>query len=183
MITKNRTNYSSIRSVPLILIGALSAICLMGIWGCGQLTGYSNKSLFPEDISSIYVEMFDNRTFRRDVEYKLTDALAKRIEAQTPYKICSKDAADTILTGQIVSIGEALLSSERQTARPLEKEARLAAVVNWKNLKTGRLLLDNKTITAAASYSEWQNQGFGYGSALAANKLAERIVELMEKQW
>ena len=34
-----------------------------------------------------------------------------------------------------------------------------------------------------ASYSEWQNQGTAYASSLAANKLAVKIVELMEKEW
>ena len=44
-------------------------------------------------------------------------------------------------------------------------------------------LIDNKAVNASASYSEWQSQGFGYASTLAANRVAERIVELMEKGW
>ena len=159
-------------------------LVLTGVFcGCAEMGGYSNESLFPPQLSSVYVEMFDNRSFRRDVEYELTDALAKRIETETPYKICGKDHADTLLTGQIVSIEESVLSSERQTGRSLEKEVRLQAVVSWKNLKTGRLLIDSETVSASASYSQWQNQGFGYASRLAANNLAQRIVELMEKQW
>jgi len=146
--------------------------------------GYSNESLFPENISSVYVEMFDNQSFRRGVEYELTDALAKRIEVETPYKIISsKDRADTIISGQIVNISESVLSSERKTGLALEKEVQLQAVVNWKNLKTGELLIDNRPVAASASYSQWQNQSFGYASAIAANNLARRIVELMEKKW
>ncbi|MHC4194869.1 MAG: hypothetical protein ACYSQZ_02795, partial [Planctomycetota bacterium] len=72
---------------------------------------------------------------------------------------------------------------ERETGRALEKDVELRAVVNWKNLKTGELLIDNAVVNASASYSEWQRQGFRYGAALAANKLAQRIVELMEKEW
>ncbi len=159
------------------------AVCL-GFCGCSGLGGYSNKSVFPQDVTSVYVEMFDNQSFWRGVEYELTDALAKRIEAQTPYKIISsRDQADTVISGQIVSINQAVLSAERETGRALEKEVELQAVINWKNLKTGALLVDNKSVSASASYSEWQNQGFSYASSLAANKLAERIVELMEKQW
>ena len=56
-------------------------------------------------------------------------------------------------------------------------------MVNWKNLKTGELLINNKSVNASATYSEWQNQGFSYASTLAANNLARRIVELMEKEW
>jgi hypothetical protein len=140
--------------------------------------------LVPEDVSSVYVEMFDNKSFWRGVEYTLTEALAKRIETETPYKIISdRNIADTIISGQIVSVQESWLTTERQTGRPMEKEVELRAVVNWKNLKTGELLIDNKSVSASASYSEWQEQGFRYGSTLAASKLAQRIVELMEKEW
>jgi hypothetical protein len=118
------------------------------------------------------------------VEYNLTDALAKRIEAATPYKIISnREQADTVMSGQITSVGELVLSYERQTGRSLERQVELLAVVSWKNLKTGELLIDNQPVSASASYSEWQNQGFDYASTLAANNLAKKIVELMEKKW
>lgn len=164
--------------LSLILAGIVS-FC-----GCGGMGGYSNESLFRQEVSSVCLEMFDNLSFRRGVEYELSDALAKRIEAQTPYKIISdRNQADTLINGQIIQIGESVLTAERQTGRALEKEVQLTAVVNWKNLKTGELLLDSKSVTASASYSQWQNQGFDYGATLAANNLAKKIVELMEKQW
>lgn len=169
------------RKAVFIIFFSLIVASFVGLGGC---SGYSNQSLYPEDVSSVYVEMFDNRSFRRGVEYELTDALAKRIEAETPYKIISdRSRADTIISGQIVSAGETRLSTERQTGRPLEKEVELRVTVNWKNLKTGELLIDNKSVSASASYSEWQEQGFRYGATLAANNLAQRIVELMEKEW
>jgi hypothetical protein len=128
--------------------------------------------------------MFDNRTFRRGVEFELSDALAKRIEAETPYKIVSStDRADTVISGQLVSINESALSLERQLGGVLEREVELQAVVNWKNLKTGELLITNQQVAASASYSTYQKQDFGYASNLAANNLARKIVELMEKKW
>ncbi len=162
----------------------LYILLCIGLSGCSEMSGYSNEPLFPEGVSSVYVEMFDNQTFRRGTEYELTDALAKRIEVETPYKvISSRDRADTVISGQIVSLAELALSVERQTGRALEKEVQLRAVVNWKNLKTGKLLIDNKTITESASYSQWQGQSFSYASNLAANRLAQKIVESMEKKW
>jgi hypothetical protein len=160
-----------------------SVLCLLIFSGC-EGDAYSNASLYPEGISTVYVEMFDNQSFRRGVEYELTDALAKRIEAQTPYKIItSRDRADTVISGQIVQANESILSTERQIGRALEKNVELRAVVSWKNLRTGELLIDNKVVSASASFSEWQSQDFAYGSTLAANSLAERIVELMETGW
>ncbi len=161
----------------------IAAACL-GLCGCTELSGYSNESLFPQDVDSVCLEMFDNQTFRRGTEYELSDALSKRIEVETPYKIVSsRDRADTVISGQIVSIAESALSTERETGRVLEKEVELKALVNWKNLKTGELLIDNQSVSASASYSEYQQQDFTYASSLAANNLARKIVELMERKW
>jgi hypothetical protein len=158
-------------------------ICI-GISGCGALKGYSSEPVFPAQLNSVYVEMFDNRSFWRGIEYELTDALAKRIEAQTPYKIVSnRDKADSVISGQIIGVTQSVISSERQTGRALEKNVELRVIVGWKDLKTGQLLLDSASVSDSASFSEWQNQPFSYASALAANNLAKRIVELMEKPW
>ena len=190
MKKKNRKNHRQVFEYHSRLNhGYLALLCscalvLSGICGCAEMRGYSNDSLFPENVSSVYVESFGNETFWRGVEDELSDALAKRIETETPYKIVtSRNRADTIITGKITSIYQSLPTIERETGRALEKEVEVRAVVNWKNLKTGQLLIDNQSAFASASYSEFQNQGFKYASTLAANKLAQRIVELMEKKW
>ncbi len=171
--------------------GAFSAcvlLCLLALGaslcGCAGMGGYSNESLFPRDVSSVCLKMFDNQSFRRGVEYELSDALAKRIEVETPYKIVSNpDLADTVISGQITSIGESALSTDREIGVVLEKEVEMQAVVTWKNLKTGELLIDHSPVVASASYSEFQKQDFKYASSLAANNLARKIVELMERNW
>ena len=152
--------------------------------GCGAFNGYSNDPLFTPDVQTIYVEMFENNSFYRGVEYHFSDAVAKKIEAETPYKIVSdRNKADSIIGGKLVEVQKGLLTSERETGRALESDITLQVVVNWKNLKTGQLLLDNQTITASASFSEWQGQSFEYGSTLAANKLANRVVQSMAVDW
>jgi len=156
------SNKSTIRKTLVFLCScALVLFISLALGGCAELSGYSNESMFPQKVDSVCLEMFDNQTFRRGAEYELSDALSKRIEVETPYKIVSsRDRADTVITGQIVSIGESALSTERETGRVLEKEVELQALVNWKNLKTGELLIDNRSVTASASYSEYQQQDF-----------------------
>ncbi len=186
MKKKNHKNsyIKTSRTILVLLCSCALVHFTLSLCGCAELNGYSNESMFPQEVDSICLEMFDNQTFRRGVEYELSDALSKRIEVETPYKIISsRDRADTVISGQIVSIGELALSTERETGRVLEKEVELQALVNWKNLKTGELLIDNELVSASASYSGYQQQDFKYASTLAANNLAQKIVELMEKKW
>ena len=171
------------RAVSVIFFAGI-IVCVLSGSGCNHLSGYSNGSLYHEDIVSVYVEMFDNKTFQRGIEYELTDAVAKRIEADTPYKIITdRNRADTVISGYVTSLGTSVLSVEQESGRALEKDFVLKAQVSWKNLKTGKLLIEDRIVQASASYSEWQNHGESYASALAANKLARKITELRERQW
>jgi hypothetical protein len=172
--------------LKLRVLSCSCALVLMvsALTGCSAIKGYSNETLFPLDVGSVCLQMFDNRTFRRGAEFELSDALAKRIEADTPYKIVSSsDRADTIISGQIVSVREIPLSIEREMGTVLEKEVEIRAVVNWKNMKTGQLLIDSQSVRASSTYSAYQMQDFKYASSLAANNLARKIVELMERKW
>jgi hypothetical protein len=44
-------------------------------------------------------------------------------------------------------------------------------------------MVDSRQVSAAATYTQLQSQDFNYAHRVAANNLAQRIVELMEKQW
>jgi hypothetical protein len=152
--------------------------------GCSGGKGYSNSWLYPDDIRTVYVEMFDTGSFRRGHEYDLTDAICKRIEAQTPYKIVSdRNIADSVLSGTLGSVSQGTLAMERESGRPLENEAIASVTVNWKNLSTGDIIIDNDVVYASASFSTFLNQDFEYAAKLAVNKAAQRIVERMQKDF
>lgn len=162
-----------------VIFALLPAIVFFA--GC---SGYTNQSLYTNEVKSIYVEMFDNATFERDLEYDLTDAIAKRIDAETPYRIVSnKNRADTVLSGRITGISGSALTVDRDTGRALENEALVTVIFSWKNLKTGEYLLEDVSVSATAGYSPFQGQSFDYATKAAANKLGERVVEQMQAKW
>jgi len=171
------------KKVNILLLLLVCAVA-MPVFFVGCKGGYSDQWLYNEHVATVYVEMFDNRTFRRGLEYSLTDALVKQIEAQTPYKVVSdRSRADSILSGTVVDISEGVLSGERQTGLPLEKLAQATAQVSWKNLRSGESIISNMQVRASASFSEFQDQKLEYANEVTANKLAERIVELMQLDW
>ena len=170
-----------------VLLRAISSLVFCAaISGCGRggLEGYSNDWIYPKGVTTVYVEMFDTGDFRRGHEYILTDAICKRIEAQTPYKIVSDmDRADTVISGQLAIVSSSVLATERYSSAPLENEANVIVTVSWKNLRTGELLINNKKTHAFASYSTQLGQDFDYGARVAVNRAAQKVVELMEESW
>lgn len=167
------------RSQLMILICAVAAAVLSG--GCGQ--GYQNSWLYPEEVQTVYVEMFDTTGFRRGYEFELTDAICKMVESRTPYKIVSdRGRADSLLTGNL-GIGVGVLATDPYTARPLEKETVVNVNVTWKNLKTGQLLVDHATVYASNSYSPQLGQTIDYSLARSVNEVAQKVVEQMQTPW
>jgi hypothetical protein len=167
--------------LSLLMLGSIILLC----GGClsGGEGNYTNRWLYPDDVSSVYVEMFDTGGFRRGHEYDFTDALCKRIESETPYKIVSdRNRADTLISGS-VDIGQGVLATDRYEGSPLELETYAEATITWKNLKTGDILVDGEKVIASASYSPKLGQDINQASRVAMNRAAEKAVELMEISW
>lgn len=165
------------------IVLTIAAAALLPGCGKGGVAGYKNDWMYPQEIGSVYVEMFDSGGFRRGYEFKLTDAVCKRIEAQTPYKIVSdRDLADSVLSGTITTTS-GVLAGDRYTGRALEYETSVQVRLTWKNLKTGQLMLDNEEIFASASYSDQLGQTFDSSAGAALNKAAQKVVERMETPW
>jgi hypothetical protein len=163
----------------VVLCGMMCSLC-----GCGEggFEGYTNSWLVPSDVSTVYVKMFDSTGFRRGHEYTLTDAICKRIEAETPYKIVSNiDSAETVLSGT-VGISMGVIAGDRYTGRPVEMETLATVTVSWKNLKTGEVLINNERVSASSTYSTQLGQDLSYAADVAVNRAAEQVVELMERR-
>lgn len=181
---KNNTSKLIKNSLLVTYAVVLCSIATMQTGCVGGSGGYSNEWLYPSQVETVYVEMFDSRSFRRGHEYDLTDAIAKRIEAQTPYKIVSdRNLADSVLSGDIITIESRRLAVDRDTGRNIEDEVFIHVDVTWQNLKTGKMFLNNERVTAFSSFSTFLDQDFNYGASAAVNKAAQRIVEQMQTKW
>jgi hypothetical protein len=170
----------------LILITAALLFVLLPGCGKGGLSGYQGGWLYPQQVKTVYVEMFDTDSFYRGHEYVLTDAICKRIESETPYKIVSnRDYADSVLSGRLGAVRQSVLARDRFTGRPLEREVSVLVTVNWKDVRNGDLLINSERVSGTSSFSPYleQSQTFDYAADVAVNKAAVRVVELMQKPW
>lgn len=157
---------------------AVVALCWM-VAGCG----YSTRRPFPTGIKTVCVEMLHSKEFRRDLEFELTEAIVKRIEMDTPYRIADKKVADTVFTGEILEVRQHGLGDDFRTARPREIAATVVMRYRWKDLRSGEILVDRPRFVSTDTYIPPVGETFRKGMVRGLDRMAEEIVETMETGW
>ncbi len=175
------------RALPLTA-GLCVLLALLG--GCGYQNssadpdaGYQWRSLYREDIRSVAVPIFHNRSFERGVEFSLTKAVAQRIEATTPYKVIPQERADTLLEGEIVAVDTDTVSSDFSTATPQEQLLRVQVNFVWKDLRNGQIITHRRAFEQAVTYYPTLGEGRFHGSQQAIESLAAGIVRELQADW
>ncbi|MFQ5591049.1 MAG: LPS assembly lipoprotein LptE, partial [Phycisphaerae bacterium] len=92
------------------------SVSFMGLAGCT----YSTQRPYRTDVKTIHVEMFHSKEFRRELEFQLTEALVKRIEMDTPYRVAARQQADALLSGEVLSVENRTFGDSFDTDLPRE---------------------------------------------------------------
>jgi hypothetical protein len=164
--------------------------CAAALWsvaGCSSdpTKGYSTASIFPAGISTVAVPIFTSTSYTRNVEFQLTDALVKEIEARTPYKVVPADRADTVLLGQIKQVELDQLSKSRLTGLSEEVIVSVTIDFQWKDQRNGKPLLARKGFTGNALFtpSRPSFEPIELGQFSVVQQLARDIVGEMQAEW
>jgi len=163
------------------------ALALLG--GCA---GYQigNQSLYPMEIRTVYVPMFESASFRPNLGERLTEAVMKEIELKTPYKVVSDPNADSILSGRIVQEGKEVLIGSR-VGDPREIQVNIRVMVGWTD-RQGRQLRESSAVPLPSELINVQGTGnvapetgqsIETAQQEAIQLVATQIVSLMEKPW
>ena len=144
--------------------------------------GYTSRSLIDQNVQSVYVPIFDNDTFRRDLEYDLTKAIKEEILFRTQLKIVDEKHADTILTGTLRDVQENVLI-ENPDAVTVESRVNVFVQFSWLDQRTGRILIDKQNVAASAEFIATRNEDVRTGETEAFVNAARKIINLMERKW
>ena len=173
------------RPGPMLLLIALS------LAGCGYRqgsggsagSGYQWRSLHRDDVRTVAVPVFGNRSFRRGVEFALSKAVVNQLEATTPYKVVPREHADTILEGEIVDTHLRALSADVRTGLPQEQLYIVRVNFTWKDLRTGRILVERRRFEQTTTYYPTLGEGQYVGSQQNVERLALAIVQELQADW
>lgn len=165
----------------------LTAAFVLCMGGCASdpATGYTTGGIYPNDVRTVAVPIFENDTYQRNVEFELTDALIKEIEARTPYKVVDRSRADTILIGRVRKVELDQLSKSRLTGLSEEEILRVTIDFEWQNQKTGRTLVERRDFSGQALFvpSNPSGEPIELGTFATVQNLARDIVDQMQSPW
>ncbi|MDR1479024.1 MAG: LPS assembly lipoprotein LptE [Planctomycetaceae bacterium] len=188
--------HANIAAKPTTYVGfgifflcSVMVVCLIS--GCRTL-GYNvgMKNPYGSDVQTICVPIFKSEVLRRDLAERLTEAVCKRIETRTTYKVVSKPTADSVLEGKIVRISRGVTLANGYND-PRQMIGNLSVEVRWQD-RRNRDLLEFDPIAwnvgnAQLSVSEYLVPEFGQSELTAEqseiDKIADQIVNMMELPW
>jgi len=170
---------------------ALFATLALLLAGCGYSkpgdpsanSWYQWKSLYREDVKSVAVPIFKNKSYDRGVEFSLSKALVNEVEMRTPYKVMPRDHADTILEGEIVSVSRQTISSDSRADIPQEQLYIVRINFVWKDLRSGQILCERRNFEQTATFYPTLAEDQFVGSQQNCEKLALGIVQEMQANW
>lgn len=170
-------------------IVAILACCWGSLVGCAGYR-FGAASLYPPEIRTVHVPIFESNSFRRNLGEWLTEAVIREIELKTPYKVVHDSNADSILSGTLISDAKRLIVVS-PTDEPRETEIGMQVQVRWVDRRGNELreptgvpippeLVD---ITGTASLVPEFGHSIATAQQLAIEQLAQQIVTLMEVPW
>lgn len=163
------------------LLGSL-AVLLVFAGGCGySAVGYSGTH--RSDVRTVSVAAVANATYDTQAADALTAALVQRLEKSTPYRVAEASSADTLLEVTMTGVSRGASLRSRSTGIPEEQVWAVTADAVWKDLRTGKVLLELRNFTQTATQYPTFGEGPFIASQQAADGLAEGIVDEMSAKW
>jgi hypothetical protein len=171
----------------IAFISTFALLILFAVSGCASdpSQGYSFSSVYDESIQSVAIPIFKNETTSRGLEVTLTESLIKEVQRRTPWHIAPTDRADTTLIGVITGADLTVLSDDPQTGLVQEQAARITIRFEWRDNRTGDVIIARDSYSASSVFSPSRNVGdrveLGQRNALA--ELAHDVISDMRSSW
>lgn len=144
--------------------------------------GYSSKAVLRSNVRSIYVPIFDNKTFRRGYEFDLTKSVRDQIILRTGLDIVDRDEADSILYGKITNVVEGVIVGDF-TDNIVESRMTIFVDIRWVDTRTGRTIVERRDIARAAEFIVPRNETASTSGKEAFVGIAYGIIEAMGDEW
>ena len=183
------------RKTPRLFDQLSMALLILAASGCGYHwsgdgganfapePGYAWHGLYREDVKTVAIPIFANKTYYRGVEFNLSKAVINQLESRTPYRVAPRERADTILEGEIINTDVRTLSRYPFNALPQEQLYHIVVNFTWKDLRSGKILVQRHSFEQTAPYYPTLGEDPFVGSQDTVERMALAIVEELQADW
>ncbi|MBY0312803.1 MAG: hypothetical protein K2W85_12100 [Phycisphaerales bacterium] len=170
---------------PIIACASACVMSLAGGCASDPTKGYAFASAQDETVRTVAVPVFKNPTYSEGVEVDLTDAIIKEIQRSTPWRVAPEGTANTTLIGTLTDSRMRRLSIARGTGLAQELLVELTVDFEFKDVRTGKVLIARKNFTASDTFVPTRPVGerLELGQHGAVQKLARDIVAELRSDW
>ena len=185
MARKPRPASSPFPGAVLLILCAV----LLSAAGC---TGYhfGTNALYTSEIKTVFVPIAEADTYRHDLGERLTEAVCKRITDRTPFDLAPARDADSTLIVRLKSENQYISGLDKYN-NTRQKNMVWCVSAEWKTRENETLArLDPIPLTSVGvSVNEMAYLVAETGQSTATaqqeliDKIADRVVGLMEEKW
>jgi hypothetical protein len=133
----------------------------------------------------VRVPIFRNQTYAAGIETTLTEAIIKRVQAQTGLRVVQSGGADSELRGVVTGVDMQTLSLTPGTGLVQEIALTLRVDYDWIDTRTGRVLVGRRNFAGADTFvpSGPSGEPIEIGEHGAVQRVANDLVGTMRGAW
>jgi hypothetical protein len=158
-----------------VTAGCAAAIVLLA--GCGYRAGFT----MPDGMDTIHVNVFENRTFYRGLDFELTELVKTEILVRTDLVVVRQSTADIVLACVLERVDKSVLQ-EDENDLPQEVELKVVISASATN-RSGETLFSQKGLSKSVRYVVALGETEGIARSRALREVAEELVYRMAEEW
>lgn len=158
-------------------------VCLLTLTAGCHFYQFGNQAMFRPDVQTIYVDMFETDTYRKFLGQRLTEAIVKEIELNTPLRITERGLAQSVLRGRLVRERKRVVA-ETINDDPRDLQIDYLVEVTWTD-RAGTPLMERQLLRLDRSIDFIPEGGQSLATAEQEliRRLARQVVQQLECSW
>ncbi len=162
----------------MILGAGILVSCPLFLGGCGYTAG----SLVPREYSRVFLPLFENQTFFRDLEIALTQQVERELGSRPGVFIVSPEEADIVLRGTIEGFQQRVLSEDDRD-RIRESSAVTTVRIEIQDARNPENVLRTFRVVDRAEFFLARGENLASAQAESFFDIARRIVNELETEF
>lgn len=176
--------FRPIHGVSAVRNAAVLALAVTLIGGCNY--GFRGGGGFPAHVRTIFIEPFENRTDRFDLEQQIFRELTDQLPRSLGLRLGPEQSADAVLRGTITRYDDAaqnyLPGQAGGGVQVLQHQVQISVSVEIVDRTQNLILWDSQSLTGRGEYRP-QNQTDEAARNDALQSIIRQIVDAAQSQW